>query len=278
MSISDAPFSFDGMSVAEGALRPVRMALYHSGGDGYFVFRNFLSAEAVDYMRRFWSGVDPAATHTLFPGKAHIYAGCPDYYLVEDDGSRTFHNFFWNAPLDELTRTAAAYVVMLRNRISGRAPFTEFLPHSGKAANYRVVISRNRKTWIPPHRDYADFERRFEKDRFDPSRLQATLFLAEKGRDYDGTGFRFERNDGRSVVFGTEVPIAPGDLVIWRYNNLHSVEDIVSTPDQAGFMRMLFPLEDVAALPPAPAAATTVNGRRSMPSRVAGALRELLRP
>jgi hypothetical protein len=272
MNISERdPFTFAGMSLAEDDLRPIRLALYHSGGDGYFIVRGFLDSGAVAHMRRFWSGVDPAATHTLFPGKAHIYSGCPDYYVVDADGNRTFHNFFWNAPLDELTHTLATYVAILRNRVSGRAPLSELLPFAGKAINYRVIISKNAKTWIGPHRDYADFERRFEKNRFDPSRLQATLFLAEKGVDYEGTGFKFERNDGRLVAFGTDVEVAAGDLVIWRYNNLHSVEDIRTGTGQFGFMRMIFPPEDVVLQPAAKAGELPPLRRR-----VGNALRALL--
>jgi hypothetical protein len=132
---------------------------------------------------------------------------------------------------------------MLRNRLSGRNAFDECLPGAGKAVNYRVVISRNPNTAVSLHRDYFDHARRMEKNAYDPSRLQATLFLSEKGRDYDGTGFRFTRNDGTAVVFGTDVPIAPGDLVIWKYTNWHAVEPVTARPDHLGFMRMIFPPE-----------------------------------
>jgi hypothetical protein len=96
-----------------------------------------------------------------------------------------------------------------------------------------------------------DYARRFEKNRYDPSRLQATLFLSEKGRDYASGGFRFETNQGKTIGFGDEIAVAPGDLVIWRYNNLHSVENVASASGQFGFMRIIYPPEDVAAMPPA---------------------------
>lgn len=273
MNTSDPSPSFTGLFPSETALHPTRMALYHSGGPGYVVFRQFITAEQVAYMQRFWTSVDPAATHALFPGKTHIYLGCPDYYLLESDGSRTFHNFFWNAPLDEFTHTLSIAINMLRNRISGRAPFAELLPYAGKAVNYRVIVSKNAKTWIAPHRDYAAFDRRFEKNRYDPSRLQVTLFLSSKGQDYGGVGFKFERNDGTLVVFGTDVQVDAGDLVIWRYNNLHSVEEITTEPSRLGFMRMIFPPEDVVARPAAAAAAAGVG----LKGRVGSVIRGLLR-
>jgi hypothetical protein len=274
MNISNQPpITFAGMFPNEAELHPTRMALYHSSGPGYAVFRQFIDPGQVAYMQRFWTGVDPAASHSLFPGKTHIYPGCPDYYVVDADGSRTFHNFFWNAPLDEFTHTLSIAISMLRNRISGRAPFAEVLPHGAKAVNYRVIVSKNTKTWIAAHRDYAAFDKRFEKNKYDPSRLQATLFLSKKGQDYTGTGFKFERNDGQLVSFGTDVPVDSGDLVIWRYNNLHSVEDIATEPGRLGFMRMIFPPEDVVAKPVAQSGAA--NG--GLKQRVGSALRSLLR-
>jgi hypothetical protein len=273
MNTSEQALTFAGLFPSEQALHPTRMALYHSSGPGYVVCKGFLTPDQVAYMQRFWTGVDPAASHTLFPGKTHIYPGCPDYYLIDADGSRTFHNFFWNAPLDEFTHTLSVAVTMLRNRISGRAPFAELLPHAGKAVNYRVIVSKNVKTWIAPHRDYAAFDRRFEKNRFDPSRLQATLFLSKKGQDYEGAGFKFERNDGQIISFGTDVAVEPGDLVIWRYNNLHSVEEISTAPGRLGFMRMIFPPEDVVAQP----AVSVEAAGAGLKGRVGSVLRGLLR-
>jgi hypothetical protein len=273
MNTSDQPFTLAQAFPDEAALHPARMALYHSSGPGYIVCRGFIAPEQIAHMQRLWTGVDPAASHTLFPGKTHIYLGCPDYYVIDADGSRTFHNFFWNAPLDEFTQTLAVSINVLRNRISGRPPFAELLPHGGKAVNYRVIVSKNTKTWIAPHRDYAAFDKRFEKNKYDPSRLQATLFLSKKGQDYTGTGFRFERNDGQLVSFGTDVPIDSGDLVLWRYNNLHSVEDIATEPGRLGFMRMIFPPEDIVAKPVVAAESSGAG----LKGRVGSVIRGLLR-
>jgi hypothetical protein len=139
-----------------------------------------------------------------------------------------------------------------------------------------VVLTRNAATWIAPHRDYADFERRFEKNRFDRSRLQATLFLSEKGVDYSGIGFVFEQNDGQKVVFGTDVPIVPGDLVIWRYNNLHEVAEVTTASDQFGFMRILYPPEDLVQPHPAASHSWMRAVWRKWVTPVRSAMRRLL--
>ena len=233
-------------AIPEAALVQNRRNLFHSTGPGYVIFRNFLDAGQVAHLRDLWSNVDPNFQHVPFEGKHQIVAGCPNMSSADDKGNCTFHNFLWNQPLDELTWTIGWMVHGLRNRLSGRSFYAETLPGSGKVLNQRVVHTRNASTWIAPHRDYFYYDRRFEKNMYDFSRLQATLFLARKDEDYDGRGFVLETNGGKTISFGTDVEISPGDLVIWRYNNLHSVEGIVSRPDQIGFLRMLFPLETLA--------------------------------
>jgi hypothetical protein len=212
MNTFDQRFSLGGLSIGEGELVGLRRELYHSSGPGYVVLRGFLGNETVAHMRTLWSGVDAAAAYRPFVDKTWIYPYCPNYVNADAEGNRTFYNFFWNAPLDEVTFTVCLYIHMLRNRIAGRAPFTEVFAFGAKAGTYRVVQTRSAKTWIAPHRDYLDTNCKYDKLRYDLTRLQATLFLSEKGTDYTGTGFKLERNDGRHVVFGDDVPVCAGAL------------------------------------------------------------------
>ena len=260
------------LAIPEAALEPARRTLFLSSEPGYVIFRNFLDSGQVAHLRQFWAGVDPSFGHEPFAGKHQIVKDCPNMSVADDQGNRTFHNFLWNQPLDELTWTIGWMVHGLRNRLSGRPFFAEALPGSGKVLNQRVVLTRNASTWIAPHRDYLVYDRRFEKNMYDFSRLQATLFLARKGEDYDGRGFVLETNAGTSLSFGTDIEIAPGDLAIWRYNNLHSVEGVVSKPDQIGFLRMLFPLETLATA----SAVSPVAPRPSIARRTVAALKRRL--
>jgi len=250
------------------------MKIYHSTGDGYFIFRNFLTPEAVTHIREMWTSVDPKFAHQGFRSKEQFRVGCQNFSYEYPDGSRVFYNFLWNPPLDEVTQEASISVHMLRNRISGRNAFAEMLPGGAKAVSYRLIISRNPTFEITAHRDYAEYERRMEKNQFDPSRLQATLFLSEKGVDYNGIGFRLECNDGSFVVFGTDVSVAPGDLVIWKYNNLHSVAQVQSNSDQLGFMRIIYPPEDIlpAQIEDSITLASLVDFGKSLARRAPGAL------
>lgn len=236
-------FSFEGLAIPEEEFARFRHDLYHSTGPGYVVFPGFLSGDAVRHIQSIWPNIDPARTHKMFWSKEDMSAACSDFYTADNHGNRNFYNFIFNTPVDEVTWTASIFVHMLRNRLSGRPPFAEMFPVSGRVLSYRVVITRVSKTWAKPHRDYIQDPTSLDRNKYDLSRLQATLFLSEKGRDYSGTGFRFERNGGRTVIFGTDVPVKAGDLVIWRYNNLHSIEDVSAVDGQLGFMRIIYPPE-----------------------------------
>jgi hypothetical protein len=265
MSISEAVlqeqaqrerFTAEALRISDAELSRIRMQIYHSKGDGYYIFRNFVPPEVVRHMRSLWTTIDPSETHHLFAGKENFRAGCPDYYARYEDGSTIFYNFLYADPLDEVTREVGVCVHMLRNRISGRNAFSDM--HGPRTAvSYRVTINKNYENWIAPHRDFLDYERRMEKGQYDPSRLQATLFLSQKGEDYDGAAFSMARNDGREVVFGTDVPITPGDLVIWKYTNLHSVSQITTPPGKLGLLRIIFPIEDLS--PPTSSSATQTS-------------------
>jgi hypothetical protein len=270
---SNDALSFERLHLREEELPDIRRRLYHSSGDGYYVFRRFVSPDLVKHMRSIWTTVDPETSHKLYTGNHNFYVGCPNFYArYGDDGSLIFYNFFFAPPLDEVTYEISVCVHALRNRLAGRNAFDEIWGR--RAVSYRVLLNLNRTTWAAPHTDFMDYERRWEKGYYDPSRLQATLFLSEKGADYTGTGFRLRSNSGRSVVFGEDVPVAAGDLVIWRYGNQHSVEDVATPPGQFGFMRILYPIYDLPLeKPPETVSAPSVAPpRRSLPRRVASRL------
>lgn len=261
-------FDFNSLAIPEEALRPIRRDLYHSSGPGFHVFRNFLDPQIAAHMRRFWSELRLTHVHQPLPaeGVKMLVSGCPDYYYGTQHGDhRGYLNFFWNHPADEVSYAVAMEVQWLRNRVMGRAPQAEIFPLNGRAVSYRTVISMRGKVVTRPHRDFDgnDWLQ-------DPSRLQATLYLSTPGIDYAGDGFILETNQGGQVIFGHDVRVANGDLVLWRYCNRHSVLNVESSGDQCGFIRMLFPIEDVPNRPlPVEPGASGAAGRRSswLPTR-----------
>lgn len=234
------PLDFATLAVPEAALAPVRHDIYHSTGPGYHVFRGFLTPALARHMQRFWVDLEIERVHQRWPGMRHIAKGCPNYGYGEQAGNRGYFNFFWNHPPDEATYAVSMQLQWLRNRVMGRAPFEEILPLYGRAANYRIVISARGEEIIKPHADWTGAEYVRE-----PARLQATLYLSTPGIDYEGDGFVFRTNQGNQVVFGRDVPISAGDLVMWRYCNEHSVRNVASGPGQAGFVRILYASDEV---------------------------------
>ena len=248
---------FRQLTITEEELHPIRMELYHSGGPGYAIFPGFVSSDVADYLVSFWSSPEVSRSYERFIGRKSFSVGCPNYVYGPDQyRNQAFYNFLWNEPPDEMTYSITFVVRMLRNRVEGRMPFAEIFPYAGHGGTYRVSITRGGGTVVQPHQDWVG-------EHFDPRRLQATLFLTEKGKDYDGPGFAFRNNQGKDLEFGTDVPIGAGDLVLWRYNNLHSVRDVTTKPGDRGMVRVIFSPE-------------TIYRRRGPMVRLAGAASRIL--
>lgn len=234
--------SIEHFNISESMLHEMRTELYHSKGPGYYIIKNFVNSHNASYMKDIWVNLDPKLAHTLHPGKDKIYLGCPNYYTCDQLNNRAFHNFLWTQPFDELTYNIAIYVQIIRNLIEGRN-FSDYLfTYFGQSVSYRVAITKHGDMIVPPHRDYYEEKNKFSKFH-DATRLQGTIFLSKNGVDYEGEGFKLERNSGEQVIFGMDVAVEPGDLVLWRYQNKHSVSNIRSKKEQAGFVRVLFPPE-----------------------------------
>jgi len=260
-------FDFERLRLGETELRNIRMELYHSTGTGFHIFKNFISPDLVSHIRSVWPKNEMPPGFQLLPGAHVYYPGCPNYYVRYPDGSQIFFNFLHQSPLDEVTQEVSVAVHMLRNRLSGRNAFQDL--SGARALGYRVTLNRNFEEWVSPHRDFMDWDQRWtKKGEYDPSRLQATLVLSERGVDYSGNGFLFETNSKREITLGGDVPVSPGDLLIWRYGNLHSVENVKCSDDQFGFMRIVYPIYDLNESPPPPVVP------RSFAVRVAAWLRD----
>jgi hypothetical protein len=255
----------------ESVLAPIKAEIFDKERPGYALLRGFLSPDVVEHMVAFWRRPADRRTHRPYIGKYSIYRGCPNYVEKSVNGTKSFYNFFWNAPADSLTYSVALQVQLLRNRIEGSDAFREIFPMTERSASFRVVVNKNGSNLVPAHRDFL------AADSFDTTRTQVTLFLSEKGKDYSGNGFMFENNQGVKLSMGTDVEVRAGDLMVWRYNNEHAVDVVKATRDQLGFMRVIFPPERVYGRVPlavtslpvlGPAISMTYQGRYILPHRL----------
>jgi len=231
---------FDRFLVPGKEVQPVRRALYRSDAPGFAVFPGFVPSPYLEHIQRFWLEAPPPAADFAPWEKRKAYpAGFPS--MRSHSANRTsYMQFFWNAPFDEVTASAAMAVGQLRNLVEGKVPYRGLLLDGSRAATTRVVISRHSDEYdVRPHEDP------FPGEGDELVRLQATLFLSSYGTDYTGEGFCLRTRQGEVVRFGSDVPIQPGDLVLWRYLNEHWVGALETPPGGSGFVRVIFPLENV---------------------------------
>ena len=227
-------------------LHSIRREVYHSEGPGYFVFRKFIPIEYTKHIFDYWTKiVVPSKSHKKFISRELLKPGSPNYYTESANGSRTFYNPFWNSPTDEVTHEVCFKIAQLRNQIESRPCFSEIFPVIGRRCVIpRIVITKKGENILAPHSDYGLSES--NPANIDLRRTQATLYLSKFGKDYGGSGFIFTVNQGNQIQMEKELNLNPGDLVIWKYSNTHSIDNIDASEEDAGFVRILFPPEKLS--------------------------------
>lgn len=232
--------------LSENELWDVRYKIYHTKGDGYFLFKNFIAEDLSKHLIDFWVHLlDPSISHVPFPGKEKaFYPDCPCYFRGSPTSvHKIFYNPLWSIKnIDIVTNEIAASIINLRSQIEGKAFTRESTATPGQRCSIpRIVITRNGENILPPHSDYG-FDEPDPKN-IDLARVQATLFMSKYAVDYTGSGFEFTMNNGKKIQCERDLNIEPGDLLVWRYNNIHEISAIHSSDDQIGFVRMIFPPE-----------------------------------
>lgn len=224
----------------------MRMQLYHSKSPGFVIFKNFVQPEILNRIRDFWLSDSIESQFAPFVANKDVLSGCPNYfYRKPTELDSAFCCFLWNEPPCDLTHELAFEVQQIRNILEGNTLFHGLNGIGGHNLQYRVCNSVSSGQIVYPHGDFVEQERKDPtgSHEFDPSRLQATLYLSSKEQDYDGSGFLFTTNDGKEICF-TDLGVEAGDLVIWRYGNTHQVEGIHCQNKQTGFLRIIFPTFD----------------------------------
>jgi len=228
----------------EKDLLAVRRALYRSDGPGFVLFRGFLPPALVAHVRGFWTEREPAMFGEFAPFvQRDRYQIGQGPYASRFPGKSCWFLDLWDAPLDEVTLAATVAITQLRNQIEQQPLFRDLVPCSERMTQTMVVVSTESEgIEVPWHRDeFPSSESRPEAQ----TRLQATLFLSEWGKDYEGDGLLFEREDGGVIHVGRDIAPAAGDLLLWRYLLRHCVGSVKPVPGGVGFARILFPPQGV---------------------------------
>lgn len=230
----------------EDSIIDVRKHIYHDAG--FYTIKNYLNTDELKLIRENWSD-DIAYEFHNFIKNLDVRPGTPPYVYnkpSKDDFAYCTH--IWNEPYDQLLHAKAVNVQLLRNQVEGKPLYHGLHESTGMALQYRVCRTVSSSHVVKKHADFFDEYRHDPtgSHQFDPSRLQATLFLSDYDVDYTNGGFILW-DDERKVarVFGRDVPVKAGDLVFWRYSLPHEVNHVSSKNDQFGFMRVIFPLFEI---------------------------------
>ncbi len=245
------PATMRSFTFEEARLQMVRRDIYHTQGTGYHLIRGFLPQTIAQHLRHVWTDEPPTVWGGFEPlrNRPHYVVGEGPFSSVTEKKSAYMFGL-WSTPFDEVTHSIAAAVTQLRNQVEQQPLFRDLLVGASRMMTmYMVAITRNA----------PEIDVKWHRDEFPDSghanaaqtRLQATLFLSEYGKDYDGEGFILEDNHGSAVEIGRQLQARPGDLLLWRYYNRHCVGRVTPVEGGIGFVRMLFPLERVV-LPPKP--------------------------
>lgn len=248
--------NYSSFLLPESELNGIRKVLYSPTGDGFYVLKGFLPENIGQHIRRFWSEIiDTSCLNRSFCYKTRneFFFGHPNVYRVAKDDThdvKVFHNYLWNYPHDEVTHQIAHMVISMINQLERKPIYHELHPmryrsdekdaFKGCMLSYRVIQTFNNAT-VPEHRDFG----KDDPHNCFPEKLNATLILSEHGKDYGGEGMSFTTNAGRKLILNKDLQLTTGDLLLWRYANLHGVDGVKSEAGQKGFMRIIYPREGV---------------------------------
>ncbi|OEK05230.1 hypothetical protein [Roseivirga misakiensis] len=242
--------NYSDLIIPANDLIQIRKKLYHSEGPGYYVFQDFIDPAFTSHIISFWSQELKSPAKGWKKVKKinkdkDLYMGCPNY-LKEEVHGLTYFNYLWNEPLDEVTYAVSWKIMELRNQVMSRNFYLRVFPTNGngnRSNSFRVVLTKNGEEIVKPHKDWTG-----EKF-FDPAALQATLILSDHDTDYSGEGLMFKKNNNEEICLNRDIGVKKGDLILWKYTNEHCVRNVNSSPNQLGFVRILFPPEQLFEVP-----------------------------
>lgn len=221
----------------------IRRNIYHE--KGYYVVKNFISKEQAYAVNDRWLSGQYIYHFATFLKNVDVTYHTPNYFVqrpTPDDWA--FCCSVWNDPVDELLHSIIVEAQKLRNIIEGRPLDFGMRVGNPLMMQYRLCRTLSSGTVVKAH---ADFMEEFRADptgshAFDPRRCQLTLFLSDYGTHYKDGGFKLTDNSGKQILFGRDVEAQSGDLVIWKYSNVHEVSGVQPLHPTYGFSRIICPL------------------------------------
>ncbi len=226
-------------------IQAIRKDIYH--GPGFYIIPNFIEKSLAKAMAARWFSGRYNFYFSDYIANKDIRPDSPNYLIerpTPDDWG--FVNHIWNRPVDDITYDAVAEAHRLRNLVEGNALQYGLASYDDHILQYRICRTVSDGQAVKPH---ADFMEEYRHDPlgdhgFAPHRCQLTLFLSDYGSDYQDGGFKFITNDDQKILFGRDEAVNSGDLIIWKYSNVHEVSSVRCINPDLGFARIIFPSID----------------------------------
>ena len=222
-------------------LSHIRDSIFKS--DGYFLIKNFISKDTSTQLQKFW--INPEIKENFLDkinnSDVNLNSEPYLYYRNKNTNDTIYCIGLWNKPIDDLTHEIAHSVNFTRNIIMSNPLFYGTSQTLQSVTCYRVCITISSGQVVHTHSDFIE-EIRIDQGDFqdyDPSRLQCTLILSDYNKDYYDGGFYFELGDKKKYL--NEIGGSKGDLLIWRYNLKHGVNNVNVKNNGIGFIRIIFP-------------------------------------
>lgn len=214
---------------------------------GYTIIKNFVDKPLLRALARRWATGQYNYHFHGYLKNTEVTMQSPNYLLNKpgtDDWSFCMH--MWNPPIDEELHSICLEAQQIRNLIEGRALFYGLQCHDRTILQYRLSRTLSTATSVFPHADFMEEERKdsMVDHSYDPRRCQMTLFISDYNVDYKDGGFHLQNNQDEQILFGRDIEANAGDLVIWKYSNMHHVGGVVPIDKDIGFSRVIFPMFD----------------------------------
>lgn len=240
-------FKFQEKIHKSNLVKKIRAQIYSKSGPGYFIINKFISSSLADNIFHRWFETNFIDNFAQYYPNKNVNFETPNYcYRKPSNDDLIFAVNIWNPEPDTELNDIVYEAQKVRNVIEGK-PLTNGLRVSDDyLLSYRFCKTVSNQVAVKYHQDFFE---EFRPDpagsqQFDPVRCQLTLIFSNYGEDYDSGGFYFTNTEGKEILFGKDVPVEKGDLIIWKYNHLHTIRNINAINPNKGFVRIIFPYFD----------------------------------
>ncbi|MEQ9116119.1 MAG: hypothetical protein RLN62_04935 [Rickettsiales bacterium] len=222
----------------------VRNAVYCK--KGFFIIKDFIAKDIANNVINRWLSEGVEYYFDDFYKNKDVNFLTPNYLIKRPTPNDvSFCINIYNKPIDQELNDITIEAQKFRNIVEQRPMYFGINKNDDLVLQYRLCRTISSGIIVKKHADFFEEPRHDPTGShdFDPRRCQLTLILSDYGLDYKNGGFYFYDNDNKELLFGKDIKVKSGDLIIWKYSNTHSVRSVNALTNK-GFSRIIFPQFD----------------------------------